>query len=215
MRRIITRFGQIILLSMTAMLGTSTIVWYAQAADNTETAIFAGGCFWCVESDFDNVPGVVDTLSGYTGGTTENPTYKIVSAGGSGHLEAVKITYDPDKVSYQELLDVFWRSVDPTDDGGQFCDRGDSYKTAIYVNSPEQRQSAENSKSQIDASGIPKDPVVTPVIDATTFYPSEEYHQNYYTKNPVRYKFYRYSCGRDKRVRDLWGDQAYRGITEH
>jgi len=215
MRRIITRFGQIILLSMTAMLGTSTIVWYAQAADNTETAIFAGGCFWCVESDFDNVPGVVDTLSGYTGGTTENPTYKIVSAGGSGHLEAVKITYDPNKVSYQELLDVFWRSVDPTDDGGQFCDRGDSYKTAIYVNSPEQRQSAENSKSQIDASGIPKDPVVTPVIDATTFYPSEEYHQNYYTKNPVRYKFYRYSCGRDKRVRDLWGDQAYRGITEH
>lgn len=215
MRRIITRFVQIILLSMTAMLGTSTIVWYAQAANSTDTVIFAGGCFWCVESDFDSIPGVVDTVSGYTGGTVENPTYKVVSAGGSGHLEAVKITYDPDKLSYQKLLDIFWRSVDPTDDGGQFCDRGESYKTAIFVNSPEQRQSAENSKRLIDASGILKDPVVTPVIDATTFYPSEEYHQNYYTKNPVRYKFYRYSCGRDKRVRDLWGDQAYRGITEH
>lgn len=215
MRRIITRFVQIILLSMTAMLGTSTIVWYAQAANSTDTVIFAGGCFWCVESDFDSVPGVMDTVSGYTGGTVENPTYKVVSAGGSGHLEAVKITYDPDKLSYQKLLDIFWRSVDPTDDGGQFCDRGESYKTAIFVNSPEQWQSAENSKRLIDASGILKDPVVTPVIDATTFYPSEEYHQNYYTKNPVRYKFYRYSCGRDKRVRDLWGDQAYRGITEH
>lgn len=204
-----------ILISITVILGATIFAWQAQATDKTDTVIFAGGCFWCVESDFDNVPGVVKTVSGYTGGAIENPTYKIVSAGGSGHLEAVKIAFDPDIVSYQELLDVFWRSVDPTDDGGQFCDRGESYKTAIYVNSPQQRQSAEDSKRLIDASGILKDPVVTPVIDATAFYPSEEYHQDYYTKNPVRYKFYRYSCGRDKRVRDLWGDQAYRGITEH
>ncbi|MEH6546351.1 MAG: peptide-methionine (S)-S-oxide reductase MsrA [Sneathiella sp.] len=215
MRALIKRFGQVLLVSMTPILGTSTITWHAQAADNTETVVLAGGCFWCVESDFDNVPGVVDTVSGYTGGTIENPTYKIVSAGGSGHLEAVKITFDPDKVSYQELLDVFWRSVDPTDDGGQFCDRGESYKTAIYVNSLEQRQSAEMSKRLIDASGVLGDPVVTPIIDATTFYPSEEYHQDYYTKNPIRYKFYRYSCGRDERVREVWGDQAYSGITEH
>ncbi|MEH6524551.1 MAG: peptide-methionine (S)-S-oxide reductase MsrA [Sneathiella sp.] len=215
MRTLIKRFGQVLLVSMTAILGTSTITWHAQAADNTDTVVLAGGCFWCVESDFDNVPGVVDTVSGYTGGTVENPTYKVVSAGDSGHLEAVKITFDPEKVSYQELLDVFWRSVDPTDDGGQFCDRGESYKTAIYVNSPEQRQSAEISKRLIDASGVLSDPVVTPIIDATTFYPSEEYHQDYYTKNPIRYKYYRYSCGRDKRVREVWGDQAYSGITEH
>ncbi|USG61852.1 peptide-methionine (S)-S-oxide reductase MsrA [Sneathiella marina] len=215
MKSMIKQLGRVFLVSMAAIFGASFITWYAQATDNTESVILAGGCFWCVESDFDNVPGVLDTVSGYTGGSVNDPTYKIVTAGGSGHLEAVKITFDPDIVTYQELLEIFWRSVDPTDDGGQFCDRGESYKTAIFVNSPEQRQDAEISKELIEASGALKGSIVTPIIDATTFYPSEEYHQDYYTKNPIRYKYYRYRCGRDERVREVWGDQAYRGISEH
>ncbi len=184
-------------------------------AQKTEIAILAGGCFWCIESDFDNVTGVLDTVSGYTGGTLENPTYKAVSAGGSGHLEALKITFDPDVISYSEILDVFWRSVDPTDAGGQFCDRGHSYTTAIFPTSEEQQKTSEISKRLIDASGLLEDPVVTPIIPATTFYPSEDYHQDYAKKNPIRYKFYRFQCGRDAKVEALWGDQAHRGINDH
>ncbi len=186
-----------------------------QAVAAEETAILAGGCFWCVESDYDHVPGVLKTTSGYIGGEAPNPTYKSVSAGGSGYLEAVEIIFDPDKVSYAEILDIFWRSVDPTDDGGQFCDRGESYKTAIFVTSDAQRSTAEASKAAIEASGLLNDPVVTPIRTATKFYPAEDYHQNYAEINPLRYNFYRLSCGRDAKVKDLWGDQAHRGIMEH
>jgi len=188
----------------------------ANATENDlRIATFAGGCFWCVESDFDNVAGVVRTVSGYTGGPSKNPTYKQVTAGGSGHREAVQIFYDPKKVTYATLLEVFWRSVDPTDGGGQFCDRGESYGTAIFANSPEQKRLAEASKRKIEASGVLKRRIVTPIETAGSFYPAEGYHQDYYEKNPVRYKFYRYRCGRDQRIRELWGDKAHFGIAKH
>ena len=188
----------------------------ANATENDlQIATFAGGCFWCVESDFDYVAGVVRTVSGYTGGASKNPTYKQVTAGGSGHREAVQIFYDPKKVTYATLLEVFWRSVDPTDGGGQFCDRGASYATAIFANSPEQKRLAEESKRKIEASGVLKQPIVTPIETAGPFYPAEDYHQDYYKKSPVRYKFYRYRCGRDQRIGDLWGDEAHFGIAKH
>ena len=180
------------------------------AEKRLEMAIFAGGCFWCVEADFDKVPGVLKTISGYNGGKTKNPDYQQVTAGGTGHREAVEITYDPAKVTYEALLEVFWRSVDPTDDGGQFCDRGESYETAIFANSLEQKWLAEVSKQQV--SGILNEPVVTPIEVAGTFYPAEEYHQDYYLKNPLRYKFYRFNCGRDARIKEVWGIQAHTGI---
>ncbi len=187
----------------------------AQAAE-TETAIFAGGCFWCVESDFDKIDGVLETTSGYTGGRTENPTYKQVSAGGTGHLEAVEVTFDPAKVSYEELLTAFWHSVDPTDAGGQFCDRGESYQTTIFATTPEQLKEAKASKAALAKSGELSAQIVTPVRAASTFYDAEDYHQDYYQKNPVRYKFYRYRCGRDQRVKQVWGPNAYKGIPgEH
>ncbi len=178
-------------------------------------ATCAGGCFWCVESDFDTVPGVLRTISGYTGGTSIDPTYKQVSAGGSGHREAVRIFFDPKKVGYGTLLEIFWRSVDPTDDGGQFCDRGESYETAIYANSAEQKRLAEASKGRLQRSGVLKRPIVTPIHAAGPFYPAEDYHQDFYKKSSLRYKIYRYGCGRDARVRKLWGADAYRGITLH
>jgi peptide-methionine (S)-S-oxide reductase len=176
-------------------------------AEELKTAVFAGGCFWCVEADFDKVSGVVETVSGYTGGTTENPTYEQVSAKGTGHAEAVRITYDADQVSYEELLDVFWRSVDPTDAGGQFCDRGDSYRTTVFALDEEQAKIAKTTRDTAQAE-LGKE-IVTRVVQAETFWPAEDYHQDYYHKNPVRYNFYRRSCGRDSRLRALWGDNAY------
>ncbi len=181
----------------------------------TGIAIFAGGCFWCVESDFDSVPGVLKTVSGFTGGHVANPTYRQVTMGETGHREAVRITFDPSRVSYAELLEIFWRSVDPTDAGGQFCDRGRSYETAIFANSAEQRRLAALSRRRIDESGILKKKIVTPIEDAGPFYAAEDYHQDYYRKSPLRYRFYRFRCGRDARVRDVWGDQAHRGIAKH
>ena len=173
-------------------------------AQNLQTAIFAGGCFWCVESDFDKVEGVVETVSGYTGGTLDNPTYKQVTRGDTGHYEAVEITFDADIVSYDQLLYVFWRTVDPTDAGGQFCDRGSSYRTAIFALNDAQAAAANASKSALSLG----DPVVTPVIPASTFYPAEDYHQNYHNTNSLSYKFYRARCGRDARIRQIWGDEA-------
>ncbi|HUG53963.1 MAG TPA: peptide-methionine (S)-S-oxide reductase MsrA [Vicinamibacteria bacterium] len=170
-------------------------------------ATFAGGCFWCMEGPFDTIPGVVSTTSGYIGGGVKNPTYEQVSAGITGHAEAVEIVYDPGKVTYQQLLDVFWRNVDPTDGGGQFCDRGTQYRTGIFFHGEEQRVLAERSRQALQA-GKKKDAIVTQIVPATAFYPAEEYHQDYYTKNPLRYKFYRLNCGRDQRLRDLWGDSA-------
>ena len=183
------------------------------SAKQLEKAVFAGGCFWCVESDFDKVPGVVSTTSGYTGGRTKNPTYKQVTYGDTGHYEAVEITYDPAKVSYEELLTAFWHSVDPTDDGGQFCDRGDSYRTAVFTLNDKQRKAAEASRKA--AQKVLGKPIVTPILDAATFYPAEYYHQNYYKNNSFRYRYYRFSCGRDNRLRDLWGKDAFKGIPKN
>ena len=202
-----------LVLSAGLSLGTASLSRAAE--DGLEVATFAGGCFWCVESDFDQVPGVVRTISGYTGGTLPDPTYKRVTAGGTGHREAVQIFYDPKRVSYAALVEIFWRSVDPTDGGGQFCDRGESYETAIFANSLEQKQQAEASKGALRRSGVLKQPVVTPIEVARAFYPAEDYHQDYYTENPLRYGFYRYRCGRDARIEALWGEDAFRGIAGH
>lgn len=174
-----------------------------QVQANQEVAIFAGGCFWCEEEVFDHAPGVISVVSGFTGGQTKNPTYPEVSAGGTGHLESVQVTYDPSKISYVQLLDLFWRNIDPFDAQGQFCDKGDSYHAAIFYSSPEQKKAAEASKAAVEQK-LGK-PVVTKIIPATPFYPAEDYHQHYAEKNPIRYKFYRYSCGRDKRLKEVWG----------
>ena len=176
-------------------------------------AIFAGGCFWCVESDFDNVPGVLSTISGYIGGNTTNPTYKTHSK--DRHREAVEITFNPSVTSYEKLLDVFWRSVNPTDEGGQFCDRGHSYTTAIYALDQQQLDLASASKAALVDDSVLAKPIVTEILQAGEFYPAEGYHQDYYQKNPVRYKLYRKACGRDKTVEQVWGEQAHAGIAQH
>jgi len=175
-------------------------------AQELETATFAGGCFWCIEAPFEKVNGVHSAVSGYTGGKKENPTYKQVSSGFTKHLESVRVTYDPQKISYQQILDVFWRQFDPTDAGGSFHDRGHHYTSAIFYHDEEQREIAEASKQALDASRRFDKPIVTPIRPATTFYPAEKYHQDYYKKNPVRYKLYRYGCGRDSRLEELWGE---------
>jgi peptide-methionine (S)-S-oxide reductase len=171
-------------------------------------ATFAGGCFWCMEPPFDKLDGVLSTTVGYTGGTMQNPTYKDVSKGGTGHAESVQITYDPNRISYEKLLDVFWHNVDPTSTGGQFCDWGDQYRSEIFYHTPEQKRLAEQSKANLEKSKPFKEPVVTRITAAGKFWPAEEYHQKYYQKNPLRYKFYRYGCGRDKRLEELWGKPA-------
>ena len=199
-----------IILALVAALSISV---QTASAQKLEKAIFAGGCFWCVESDFDKVPGVVSTTSGYTGGKTRNPTYKQVTYGDTGHYEAVEITYDSAKVSYEALLTAFWHSVDPTDDGGQFCDRGDSYRTAVFALNEKQRKAAEASKKAAQKALGKK--IVTPILAAATFYPAEYYHQNYYKNNSFRYRYYRFSCGRDNRLRDLWGENAFKGIPKN
>jgi len=181
---------------------------HAQDGDQTPTvakATFAGGCFWCMEPPFDKLEGVISTISGYSGGNVPNPTYKQVSSGGTGHAEVIQIEYDPGKISYQELLEVFWRNVDPVDGGGQFCDRGDQYRTAIFYHDEEQRRLAEQSGETSDRSGKLPGAVVTEIVPFTAFYAAEEYHQDYYLKNPVRYKYYRTACGRDRRLNQLWG----------
>lgn len=177
-------------------------VWQPEKT-RTGAATFAAGCFWCVEEAFDKVDGVVSTTSGYTGGRTPNPTYEQVSAGDTGHTEAVQVTYDPSKVSYETLLRTFWQNVDAVDAGGQFCDRGSQYRSGIYVHSQEQRQQAEASKTQI-AARLGKR-IATEIVGAGPFYKAEEYHQDYYKKNPVRYKFYKWNCGRAQRLEELWG----------
>ena len=178
----------------------------AAAQPRLETAVFAGGCFWCTEADFEKMPGVRSAVSGYAGGREANPTYEQVTAERTGHLEAVQVTYDPAKVSYQALVDRFWPTIDPTDNGGQFCDRGASYRTAVFVSTPVQRQIAEASRAR--AQKRLGKPIVTPVRDATRFWPAEGYHQDYYKKNSLKYRFYRSRCGRDPRLRELWGPKG-------
>jgi len=172
-----------------------------------DKAILAGGCFWCMESDYESLSGVSDVISGFTGGTLKNPTY---NGNHSGHYEAVEITYDPEVVDYQGILDHFWVNIDPFDDKGQFCDKGHSYLSAIFVASDEEKKLAQKSKQQV-VEMFPGQTVVTPILDTTTFYPisgDESYHQDYYKNNPVRYKYYRWGCGRDKRLKQIWGDRA-------
>ena len=180
----------------------------ATPAAAIEVATFAGGCFWCVESDFDKLEGVLSTVSGFMGGKTANPTYNQVTSGGTGHLEVVKITFDPKKVAYAKLVDYFWRHIDPYDAGGQFCDRGDSYRSAIFTHSPEQKKIADASKEALDKGGPLKQPIVTEVRESGPFTAAEDYHQDFYTKSPIRYKTYRLGCGRDARVEAIWGKKA-------
>ncbi len=170
-------------------------------------AIFAGGCFWCMEPPYDQLPGVLSTTSGYIGGHQANPTYEQVSAGSTGHAEAVLVRYDPRQVSYARLLEVFWRNVDPLTANAQFCDRGSQYRSAIFYLDAEQQRLAEASKQQLATSGRFRQPIVTEVAAAGTFYPAEAYHQDYYQRNPLRYKYYRYGCGRDRRLEALWGSE--------
>jgi peptide-methionine (S)-S-oxide reductase len=167
--------------------------------------VFAGGCFWCTESDFDKMPGVLSTTSGYIGGKVRNPTYKQVSAGGTGHIEAVRVVYDPTRISYATLASRFLQTIDPLDSGGSFCDRGYSYRSAFFIANAGQRRVVEALKTR--AAAILKKPVATLVLPAATFYPAEDYHQDYYKKNPVRYRFYRFNCGRDARLAELWGSK--------
>lgn len=181
----------------------------ALLAASTGTATFAGGCFWCEETAFVDVPGVLKVTSGYTGGQTKNPTYEQVSAGGTGHAESVQVVFDPAKVSYERLLDIFWKNVDPTQANGQFCDHGNQYRSAIFYADEAQKTMAEGSKRKVES--LPQfrgQKIVTEVVPASTFYPAEEYHQQFYKKNPVRYHEYRNGCGRDARLRQIWGEAA-------
>jgi peptide-methionine (S)-S-oxide reductase len=175
------------------------------AGAKTAVATFAGGCFWCMEHPFDELPGVLSVTSGYTGGQKKHPTYKEVSAGGTGHAESVQIVFDPAKVSYRKLLDVFWRNIDPTVTDRQFCDVGTQYRSAIFYHDEEQRREAEESRRGLETSKPFKEKVVTEIVPATEFWPAEEYHQHYYKKNPLRYQYYRAGCGRDARLKQLWG----------
>ena len=179
-----------------------------QVGDDRAVAIFAGGCFWCMEEAFDPIEGVKQTISGYTGGHVADPSYDDVTAETSGHAEAVKVVYDPRRVSYDHLLQVFWHNVDPTDAGGQFCDRGDSYRSEIFAVDSAQMKAAKASKQQLQNADNAPEPIVTDIEPAVTFYPAEDYHQNYYEKNPLRYKFYRNACGRDRTLDKLWGEAA-------
>ncbi|MHA7881395.1 MAG: peptide-methionine (S)-S-oxide reductase MsrA [Saccharospirillum sp.] len=194
------------------------LVWLlfpaASFADDDErgaTALFAGGCFWCVEEAFDALDGVVATTSGFAGGQIENPSYERVVAGGTGHYESVLVEYDPDRVSYEALLYVFWRNVDPLDGGGQFCDRGTPYRSAIFASNEDERRLARASKERLKQSGRFEEPIATEILDRSTFYPAEDDHQNYYQKNPLRYRFYVTTCRRYSRLDQVWGDEARPG----
>jgi peptide-methionine (S)-S-oxide reductase len=191
---------------LAALSGAAAAQGVPTAGDpGRKAAVFAGGCFWCMEHPFDELDGVVSVTSGYTGGSKANPTYQEVSAGITGHTEAVQVVYDPAKVSYQKLVDVFWRNIDPLTANAQFCDHGTQYRSAIFYRDDEQKRVAEASKEALTKSGRFDKPIVTQIAQASTFWPAEDYHQHYYKTNPVRYKFYRYNCGRDQRLEQLWG----------
>jgi peptide-methionine (S)-S-oxide reductase len=207
-----------LLLSAGFAFATTTTVTQAQpakpvAAPATATAaasriVFAGGCFWCMEPPFDALPGVISTISGYIGGNRKDPTYQQVSSGSTGHTEAVEITFDPAKVSVEKLLDVFWHNIDPTEKDGQFCDHGTQYRTGIFYVDETQKKAAEASRAALEKNKPFKGAIVTEITAATQFYPAEDYHQDYYLKNPARYKFYRSGCGRDVRLKQLWGNAS-------
>ena len=200
--------GPLLLILLLALPARSAEQAAKPTGPKLEMATFAGGCFWCMEPPFDKLKGVVSTTSGYSGGRTRNPTYEEVSAGGTGHAEAVRVVYDPAKVSYSRLLEVFWHNIDPTVKDRQFCDSGNQYRSAIFYHDEHQRKLALESRRNLEKTKRFREPIVTEITVAGEFYPAEEYHQDYYRKNPVRYKYYRYSCGRDKRLSELWGDAA-------
>ena len=198
------------ILAAIAVTATASLTLVGQQASDAPagglaTATFAGGCFWCMEPPYDKLDGVVSTTSGYIGGDTIDPTYQEVSSGRTGHTEAVEVRYDPEKVSYSQLLEVFWPNIDPLTANAQFCDHGSQYRSGIFFHDSEQERLARASKARLDQSPRFGDPIVTEITKAGVFYPAEEYHQNYYQKNPIRYKFYRYGCGRDARLEELWG----------
>ena len=190
-----------------ALAAFTTLTLHADPTreDGHAVATFAGGCFWCMEPPFDKLEGVISTTSGYTDGKTPNPTYKQVTSGRTGHTEAVQVVYDPARVSFAQLVEVFWKNIDPTDVDGQFCDRGSQYRPTLFFHDDAQREVAERSLAELQRSKPFKQPVTTPVVAARTFYAAEEYHQDYYLKNPVRYRYYRNGCGRDRRLEQLWG----------
>lgn len=200
-----TTVQTLFILGVFVLLPSATAHAASDNATRTDLAkaTFAGGCFWCMEPPFDKLDGVISTISGYTGGTTKNPTYEEVSAGTTGHAESVEVTYDPKKITYAKLLDVFWHNIDPLTPNRQFCDSGSQYRTAIFYHDETQKRLAEESKKALGKRF--KKPIVTQIVPAKEFYPAEEYHQNYYIKNPLRYKFYRYTCGRDRRLEEVWG----------
>jgi methionine-S-sulfoxide reductase len=180
----------------------------SKAIAKEQSAVFAGGCFWCTESDFEKLDGVISAASGYIGGELKNPTYKQVSSGGSGHTEAVEVIFDDQIVSYSDLVEYFWKTIDPTDGGGQFCDRGQQYRSEIFYQTEEQRSIAQASKDALAASGLLTAEIATQLTPWSRFYAAEDYHQDYYLKNPVRYNYYRWGCGREKRLAELWGAPA-------
>jgi peptide-methionine (S)-S-oxide reductase len=211
---------------ITALLLTLAALTGARAASSTqgksagsphpahvEVATFAMGCFWCGETQFESQPGVLSVISGYTGGRQENPTYEQVSDGGTGHYESVQVTFDPAKTSYAKMLDLFWHGIDPTQDDGQFCDRGPQYRSVVFVADEKQRKLAEETKHAIEASGVLHEPIVTQILPATRFWPAEDYHQDFWKKDPVRYRTYRLGCGRDRRLVELWGALASKPLV--
>ena len=205
----ITLGGSNLALAQPTVPGTKAPASASAAASSPQArAIFAGGCFWCVESDFDKIPGVLSTTSGYTGGRTANPTYEQVSSKSTGHAEVVEVIYDPSKVSYTRLVEYFWHTIDPTVKDQQFCDKGSPYRSAIFAVDAEQLQIAQASKAALEKTKPFKEPIVTEIVIAGTFYPAEDYHQDYYRNNPLRYKYYRNGCGRDARLQSLWGPLA-------
>ncbi len=202
----VTRMRSCAVLVLPMILAGSLVSVGSAAGDSgSAKAFFAGGCFWCMEEVFEKVPGVTSVTSGYMGGRVENPSYEQVSAGGTGHAESVEVVYDPAKVSYTTLLDTFWHNVDPVTPNAQFCDHGSQYRSVIFYQTEQQQDLAEESKRAIEQSGRLHKPIVTELTMASTFYPAEDYHQDFYKKNPVRYKFYKFSCGRSQRLEDLWG----------
>jgi peptide-methionine (S)-S-oxide reductase len=196
-----------VLVGLAAGLAASLVSQAAPPAERA-TAIFAGGCFWCEETAFEGLPGVLSVISGYTGGQKKNPTYEEVSSGGTGHAESVEVAYDPTKTTYEKLLDVFWHNVDPFQKDAQFCDHGTQYRSAIFYKDEAQRKAAEESKRKLEEQPRFKGKIVTQIVAASTFYPAEEYHQDFYKKNPVRYHSYREGCGRDARLKEIWGEAA-------
>lgn len=209
-RRLRSRAGTMAAIAFVSVLSLSHAATAATPAPSAtkELATFAGGCFWCEEATFEGLPGIISVTSGFSGGSEKSPSYELVSSGATGHAESVDVVFDPARVTYQKLLDIYWHSIDPTQSNGQFCDHGKQYRSAIFFRNETQHRLAMESQKAIERSGKLKAPIVTQIVPFTGFYPAEEYHQDYYKKNPVEYHAYRTGCGRDRRLRELWGSQA-------